>query len=203
MMKKYVFEPAGMINSYMDTENGDFAKIPWNKVHAGLVTNQAGEVTCRSFQIPTFEAGGVVSTMADVTRFWYELFHGKIIHTDSLTKMIEKKPDGKLEEDSYYAAGIVILPTSFVDDVYSHSGGLPAQSSLAGYSKDQDGGKAFARITSSLMSLSAETAKEEVITPNASTRNLVLHEGADSVGSRLEELESKIPRHAYALRPNG
>lgn len=148
MFRKYIFEPCNMGNSYLDTENGDRAKIPWERVHAGLIVDSGAEAVQSAATIPNFEAGGVVGTMEDLARFWQGLFNGKIISEESRLQMTQSRPTGKLDEHGYvyYGAGINIGRTTDGRQHYFHPGGLPAQGTMAGYLPTENGGKAFAGI---------------------------------------------------------
>lgn len=95
MFRKYIFEPCNMENTYLDTENGDRAKIPWERVHAGLIVDSGAEAVQSAATIPNFEAGGVVGTMEDLARFWQGLFNGKIITEESRVQMTQSCASSK------------------------------------------------------------------------------------------------------------
>lgn len=150
LFKKYIFEPCGMQNAFLDSENTARENIAWNKIQGGLITNSNYDQFKRAWSVPTFEAGGVITSLREVTYFWDGLFKSKIINENSLKQMTKETLAGKLDEEGYlfYGAGINIAKTTDGHTLFFHPGAFIGQQGNAGYAVFKETpAKAYADVT--------------------------------------------------------
>lgn len=150
LFKKYIFEPCGMQNAFLDSENTARENIAWNKIQGGLITHGNSHHFKRAWSVPTFEAGGVITSLKEVAYFWDGLFKNKIINENSLKQMTKETPAGKLDEEGYlfYGAGINIAKTTDGNTLFFHPGAFVGQQGNAGYAVFKNKpAKAYADVT--------------------------------------------------------
>lgn len=147
LLRYFVFKPCGMEDSFLHTDNGD-QNIPWNKVHSGILLRDKDSGKGLSRDIRTFEDGGVIASIKDVTRFWNGLCRGAIFEKpDTFNAMVSERfsESEKIDPYIYYAAGIFVMTASDGTKIYHHTGDLPADHLESGFVSGLSGeGTAYA-----------------------------------------------------------
>lgn len=83
----------------------------------------------------------MVSTPADLNRFWQELFGGRLLPQWVLTQMLTPVPAPELGPEAEYGLGVARLPLSCGGQVWAHGGDL-AGGGVANVSGRDDSGRA-------------------------------------------------------------
>lgn len=86
-------------------------------------------------------AGAMVSTPADLNRFWQELFGGRLLPQWALTQMLTPVLAPELGPEAEYGLGVARLPLSCGGRVWAHGGDL-AGGGVANVSGRDDSGRA-------------------------------------------------------------
>lgn len=107
--------PGGFVHGYEDIEGDEFAE------DVTLINDGAG-----------LGDGGLISTTADLTRFYQALFGGELLSDDSLEMMIDAADD-----DTEYGMGLEVFDSDF-GLLMGHTGGVLGFSSAAFYAPDLD-----------------------------------------------------------------
>jgi CubicO group peptidase (beta-lactamase class C family) len=116
-VKKQVFEPT----TYYKTESTALNnKESYSYTFNGEKWQQFPEWKNET----AFSAGGIISTSADLTRFYFNLFEGKLVSKKTLSQMTELKEG--------YGAALIQMPFG-ERNFYGHSGAIENFKSVVGY----------------------------------------------------------------------
>ncbi|MGW1993858.1 serine hydrolase domain-containing protein [Embleya sp. NPDC001921] len=162
-----IFRPLGMRHTYWPGTSPDI-RLP----HAKQYQRFDDELVDVTSQIPSYPAGGIVSTTRDLDTFFRALLGGRLLRPAELTAMKTTRPVGsEIEEiwpDGRYGLGLVSRPLPGGDRYWGHDGGDSGSIVILGVTEDGRRGAVvsmnFALDGSKPEMLSQQRAAEKVVT---------------------------------------
>ncbi|MFJ8746252.1 serine hydrolase domain-containing protein [Embleya sp. NPDC127516] len=165
--ERRIFRPLGMRHTYWPGTSPDI-RLP----HAKQYQRFDGELVDVTSQIPSYPAGGIVSTTRDLDTFFRALLGGRLLRPAELTAMKTTRPvSSEIEEiwpDGRYGLGLVSRPLPGGDRYWGHDGGDSGSIVILGVTEDGRRGAVvsmnFALDGSKPELLSQQRAADKVVT---------------------------------------
>ncbi|WP_438486729.1 serine hydrolase domain-containing protein [Streptomyces sp. S186] len=133
-----ILEPLGLTDTFLP---GDDPNIPGPHAHGYMqIGGESVDVTLMN---PSEAgcAGEIISTTADLDRFFTALFSGKLLNEPEFTEMTTVVPEDMIEDLPMgigYGLGIMKLGNDKDLDLWGHGSGIPGYSTFAATTRDLD-----------------------------------------------------------------
>lgn len=137
VLKKHVFEPAGMMNS------GTFIdRLPADQANYAIGYNPDGQKLDTDFPLPAFVGGGSYTTANDMLALMQSLHHGDILSGEMLSRFSQVQTP----EENYAFGGRIVIGENAPNKGYSwQSGSNGATKMVAVFNRDT--GYTFAALS--------------------------------------------------------